>query len=325
MNKIEVNIIKLFEMQNGNLSGTQLSQLLGVSRTAIWKHINNLREQGYIIQAIPGQGYRLINKPDKLTSSEIRAVLETQLLGNQIIALEETDSTNDVAKDYGKQDTAEGLLVIAERQTRGRGRRGRNWLSEPGGLYFSLLLRPKLSLAEVSTITLLVAISIVQVLRKDYQLPAVIKWPNDILIDNRKVCGILTELSADPETIKYLVLGIGLNCNSATDNWPEEIKAIATSLSHVLGYHIDRIKLLNQLLLQLETNYLNFIKGEFGQLIPLAREYSCLLGKNITVNTHHQTYTAKAIDINSDGSLLIQKENGKLTNLWAADVSVRQP
>lgn len=324
MKELDVQIIKLFAAQDGFLSGAQLSKSLGVSRTAIWKQINSLRKQGYQIEASPGQGYKLIHKPDRLTSSEIKAILETQLLGNKVIYLEATDSTNDIAKEHGKIGTKEGLLVVAERQNQGRGRRGRNWHSEPGGLYFSLLLRPRLSLMEVSTITLLVAVSIVQVLRSDYQLAAQIKWPNDILVNNRKLCGILTELSADPETINYLVLGIGLNCNTKLNDWPAEIQAIATSLSNLLGHQIQREKLLNQILVQLEANYLAFINNNFAKLLPLARKFSCLLGKTITINTHEQTYTAKAIDISADGSLLIEKPDGQRCNLWAADVSVRQ-
>lgn len=324
MRQVDVEIIKLFELQDGHLSGAQLSTALGISRTAIWKHINNLRELGYEILATPGLGYRLISKPDILTSGEIKAVLQTKLLGNKVVVLQKTESTNDIAKEHARSGTEEGLLIVAGEQTKGRGRRGRLWHSDLGGLYFSILLRPKLALADISQITLLIAVSIVQVLQEQYQLAATIKWPNDILINDKKVGGILTELSADAETVKYLIIGIGINCNNKIQNWPAEVKAIGASLATITGKQIDRKQLLSEILTNLEKNYTRFISREFNELIPLAKQFSCVLGREITVHTTDHAFKGQALDINDDGSLLIQDETGKLLNLWAGDVSVRK-
>lgn len=317
-----VNIIKILSRADQPISGTELSKQLGVSRNAVWKQIENLRSNGYEIEARQNLGYRLISTPEQLDKVALQAKLETRTLGQKILVYEQVESTNDIAKDQAKQDAAEGLVVIAKEQTIGRGRRGRTWFSHTGGLYFSILLRPKLALSDVSQITLLAGITIVEVLREHYGLPAMLKWPNDVLIDGKKVCGILTELSADPESVQYVVVGIGINSNQSTQDWPEEITNLATSIRINTGKNVSHTQLLYQILTAFEANYNCFIVQQYP-VIMTAKKYSPLLGQQVQIITQDETYLATAVDLDPSGALIIADQNGKKSTIWAADVSLR--
>ncbi len=323
MNRSDVEIIKALTNKKDYVSGEKLGRTLNVSRNTIWKHILKLKEDGYIIETSPKKGYRLISSPDIITSEAVAAALTTELIGNQIIVVDKINSTNELAKIQAKAGADAGLVVIANEQSQGRGRRGRIWHSQPGGLYFSILLRPQLPLNEATKITLLTGVTIVETLRKFYHLPAVLKWPNDILIENQKVCGILTELSANIETINYIVIGIGINCNQDPQSWPSDIRETATSLQAVTGTSINRKKLLEKTLTHFEYSYQKFIKGDMRELIDLANQYTPLLGRTIQVITSQETFTAKAIDISDTGALIVETQAGKQMTLWAADVSIR--
>lgn len=268
---------------------------------------------------------QLLLNNDIITSEAVTATLTTELIGCQIIVVSSIDSTNELAKSKAKAGAEAGLVVIANEQSQGKGRRGRIWHSQPGGLYFSILLRPRLPLNEAAKITLLTGVTIVEALRKFYRLPAVLKWPNDILVEGKKVCGILTELSANIETINYLVIGVGINCNQDPHSWPDDISETATSLQAVIGSSVNRKQLLERTLTHLEYRYQEFIRGNMQEVIELARLYSPLLGRTVQVITSQDTFTAKAVDISDTGALIVETQTGKQVTLWAADVSIRHP
>ncbi len=323
MTTINQEIIKQLHTQEGYISGENLSKRLGVSRNAIWKQIEALRSLGYEIEATPRLGYRLVSTPNQLTPGEMRLNLHTQFIGQEIVTPTTVSSTNDVAKDMVKKGAAEGLTVVAQVQTQGRGRRGREWYSGEGGLYLSIYLKPNLPPQEASKLTLLAAIVMIEVLRNDYHIAAEIKWPNDIFVGTKKICGILTELRADPEAIHYLILGIGLNVNQTAKDWPEQVQEIATSMQLETGKEVNLKAVFVRVLETVEKQYLRLQNGMLTDLIANVKANSCLLGKEVKILTKAGESYGKAVDILDDGSLVIKRSTGQLEKLWAADVSVR--
>ncbi len=310
-------------MSSEYLSGQRLSVELGISRSAVWQHIQGLRARGYEIEALPRCGYRIVSTPGQLVKEEIKRNLRTSILGRKIIDLDCTTSTNDLARREARRGAKEGLVVLAEEQTKGRGRRGRSWYSSPGGIYFSLLLRPRLEPGRASSLTLLAAVSMVELLAQLYGLEAGIKWPNDIILEGKKLAGILTEMGADTESIDYLIIGIGLNANQRSADWPEEIAELATSLRIQLGKEVDRALIAAGLLERMEALYSSLgEKGAIESMIARAREYSVLLGKAVTIKTIHEKFRGQALDLTPEGALLVRRENGKKEKLWAGDVSI---
>ncbi len=299
------------------LSGEEISEHLDISRAGIWKHMEDLRAEGYTIEAVPHLGYKLISFPDKLLPSEIQFHLNTKIIGKKIIQKENVTSTMDVAFEFGTKGEGEGLVVCAETQTKGRGRLGRSWNSPKGkGIYFSLLLRPRLSPMEVSKITLLSAVSLTNALKKITNLEYSIKWPNDILIHGKKVAGILTELSAEADQVKFIVLGVGLNVNTSKDLLPPA----ATSLFAETKKIFNRVDILKEILRELEKSYLFFQKEGFASIAEEWRESSSTLHKRIKVVDQSGTLEGEAVDIDSDGGLLIRKDNGVIVKKMAGDV-----
>jgi len=223
-------LLYLKERKGDWVSGEALSNKIAVSRSAVWKHICKLREEGYVIESSPKKGYLLRKAPDLLFPNEIREGLDTKVFGKRdIVYFTETDSTNTRAKDLAARGAPEGTLVISERQTKGRGRKGRSWFSpSQGGIYTSLILRPSISPSEAPKITLLSAVVVAETLRSLTGLSAIIKWPNDILINGKKIAGILTEMSTEMDAIDYIVVGLGLNVN--TPDFPDDIREKATSI-----------------------------------------------------------------------------------------------
>ncbi|MBL8012826.1 MAG: biotin--[acetyl-CoA-carboxylase] ligase, partial [Candidatus Omnitrophica bacterium] len=207
-------IIHFLKNSPTHLSGEDISRSLNISRAAIWKYIQELRKDGYEIEAVPHLGYKLVSSPDKLYSTEVHFDLKTQIVGSEYFYFETLDSTMDEAFRLGMEGLAEGAVICAETQTKGRGRLGRSWVSVKNkGIYCSVILRPKLSPTDLSKLTLLSAVAVAQAVEKSTGLKPAIKWPNDLLIDNKKICGILTELRAEVDQMKFVVLGIGLNVN----------------------------------------------------------------------------------------------------------------
>ncbi|MCG2712980.1 MAG: biotin--[acetyl-CoA-carboxylase] ligase [Candidatus Omnitrophica bacterium] len=301
------------------ISGEEISRKLKVTRTAVWKHIQNLKENGYEIVAQPHYGYRLAGIPDKLLPDEISYRLNTKIFGKRIFSYVSTTSTNDVAYMLAEQSMPEGALILSEKQTKGRGRMGRQWASPPGGgLYFSVILRPKITPTEAGKITLMASISIAKVIRDSFGLEAVIKWPNDVYIGREKICGILTEMNAEQDGINFIILGIGINLNTAPGSLPKG----AASLMCKTKKQVNRIEFLQKLLCELELHYLKIKNLKFEEIITQWRDLSMTLGRRVKVKWRSNLIEGQAMDIDSFGALIVRDDFGFFHHILSGDVSV---
>lgn len=301
------------------VSGEELSHSVGVSRTAIWKQIERLREEGYKILAQPHRGYQLVSIPDRLIPQELSWNLQTQRIGKRIHAYESTNSTMDIAHRLASSGEPEGTVVVAEGQTKGRGRLGRNWISPKGkGIYASILLRPTLQLSEVPLVTLLVAVAVARAIESETGLRPEIKWPNDVMIKGKKVAGILTELNAELNRVHYVILGIGMNVNTSKTGLP----AYATSLAEELGFRVDRLALARAFLTQLDRSYAEFIAHGSQTILEAWRGFASFLGRRVRVAVQGRTVDGQAVDVDPTGSLLVRTDTGLVETVSAGEVLV---
>lgn len=314
----------LKDNKDGFISGENISNELGVSRTAIWKVINTIKEEGYVIESVSRKGYRLLNTPDLLTENEILDNLNTNYIGRNIIHFDTIDSTNNKAKELASLGEVEGTTIISEEQTMGRGRLGRTWISPKyKGIWMSIILRPNISPQDASKITQIGAAAVLKAIR-DLELEAFIKWPNDIVLNKKKVCGILTEMSAEIDKINYLVVGIGINVNIDEYEFPKELKNMATSLKSISHKKIDRKNLVSNILNNFEKLYDELIcKNSIDDTIQICKDYSVLLGKEVKIIKNNEEIIAKAIDVNKDGNLVVKYESGETDNIISGEVSIR--
>ena len=305
------------------VSGQELCNRFGVSRTAVWKVINQLKKEGYRIEAVQNKGYHMVSSPDLLSKYELESRINTQWLGKKIVYKETVDSTNAEVRRRAEDGEENGLLVVSDAQTLGKGRRGRSWESPKGtNLYFSMLLKPDFAPDKASMITLVAAYSVATVIRKTTGLDAKIKWPNDIVVGKKKVCGILTEMSMERDYIHHVVVGIGINVNE--ENYPIELEQMATSLKKEMGNLVLRANLLCDILLQFEKDYLTFLATE--NLKPFIEEYNRMLvnkGALVKVLDPKGEFSGIAGGISEDGRLNVFKENGQIEAVYAGEVSVR--
>ena len=311
------------EKENGYVSGQELCERLGVSRTAVWKVIRQLKEAGYVIDSVPNRGYRLCESPDVLSHAEVAALLRTSWLGQKLYCLEETDSTTIQAKRLAEEGAPEGTLVIADMQSAGKGSRGRCWESPKGtGIFMSAVFRPKLLPVKASMITLVAAYSIASELRKTYGLDVKIKWPNDIVLNRKKIVGILTEMSSEMDFIHYIVTGIGINVNM--EKFPEELADKATSLYMESGTRFQRAKLAASFLNRMEKDYEQFAAQ--GSLAFLKDAYNEMLinrGETVRILQYQGEWCGIARGINENGELLVEKSDGTIREVFSGEVSVR--
>jgi len=309
------------EGQGQWVSGEALSQSLNVTRTTIWKQIKTLQSEGYAIETSPKKGYRLSIFPDILSPEEVKVGLQTTVFGQEhYFYFREIDSTNNFAKQLAAEGYPEGTLVIAERQTAGRGRRGRQWHSEPGqGIFMSLILRPILPVKELSRITMFIAVAIVETLN-EVGIKSGIKWPNDVLINGRKIAGILTEAVTDMDGIEYIVTGIGLNVNTLIKDFPEEFRSIATSVREEAGRVVPRVELLRVLLLQLENRYQQLISGGFSEILEKVRSLSLVIGHDIQIDSVNGITNGQAIDIDNNGFLMVRDAMGNIHHVMSGEI-----
>ncbi len=311
------------------MSGQQLCDRLGVSRTAVWKVMKQLKEEGYQIESVPSRGYRLVESPaDVYSESEIASRLQTKWAGRRLVFFESTGSTNPDAKRFAEEGAPHGTTVVADRQTAGRGRRGRSWESPAGrSIYFTSIVRPAFVPDKASMITLVMALSVAEAIQEVTGLPTGIKWPNDIVVNGKKVVGILTEMSMTPEMneIQFLVAGVGVNVNQESlEEFPEELRGTATSLKIESGRQFDRAALLAEILARFEESYETFERT--GDLSGLRARYeSRLVGRNAVVRVLDPAgeYTGISRGITETGELIVEKESGERTLVYAGEVSVR--
>ncbi len=300
------------------VSGEEISSSLGFSRASLWKYINKLREDGYEIKASPHRGYSLKASPDKLYAHEISADLKTRSLGRKYIYHhEKVSSTNDLAYMLAEDNAPEGTVVVAESQTKGRGRMARQWVSpRGGGIYMSVILRPDAEADEMPAITLIAASAIARSLKNVCGINVGVKWPNDIFLRDKKLCGILTEIKAQPDSVDFLVLGIGMNVNTPSDKLPP----CATSLKEHIGESVRRVELVRRMLKDLEDVYSVFGKSGFQALRDECRELSSVLGKKVNVVEHKRRITGTAKDIDEKGALIVQCDSGRVERVFSGDV-----
>lgn len=319
-------ILALLKRNPGEyVSGEDVSHRLSVSRTAIWKHIQALREEGYQIESQSRLGYRLQEVPDKLYPEEVQDGLSTNIIGQSIIYYERLGSTNDLAKVLAAQGVIEGTVVVAEEQSSGRGRRGRAWASPGGhGVWMSVLLRPKLSPANAPKITIMAAVAVVRAIERVCGLKVGIKWPNDIVYKGKKLAGILTEMSAEIDSINHIVLGIGTNVNVPLEAFPEEIQEKGTSLLIATGQQVSRVAYLRALLEELEVAYVQFCTEQFDTILDGWRKHSVTLGEDVRVEGIGEVLFGTAADIDSQGALLLRQKDGEMVKVLAGDVTLRK-
>jgi BirA family transcriptional regulator, biotin operon repressor / biotin---[acetyl-CoA-carboxylase] ligase len=305
------------------VSGERLAAAAGVSRAAVWKRINRLKALGYVIAGEPRKGYRLLAAPDKLLPAEILHGLATRRFRGPVHHFETVASTSDLAKELGGKGSPEGTLVVAESQEAGRGRLGRQWDSPAGvGLYVSLLLRPPLPPGELPQITLASAVAAVRALQRAAGLAPGIKWPNDLLVDGKKVGGILTEMETESDQIRYLVLGWGLNVNNP--GFPPELAALATSLFLAAERTFSRVALLKAWLEEFEALYESFLSRGFPGILQEWKKHAVTLGREVAVRQGARTIQGQAVDVDADGALLVVQRGGEIVRVLSGELAPDQ-
>lgn len=315
-------ILEILKLSNEYISGEELSKRMGVTRAAVWKVIAKLKEEGYVIESVTNRGYRLVSSPDVLTGPEISPYLTTEKLGRNVFFYSITDSTNRRARVESENGAPDGSLFIAEEQTAGRGRLGKMWIAPPKtGVWMTLLLRPSVQPEDITQITLLAGLAVCRAIENVTGLPAQIKWPNDVVIRGKKVCGILTEMSAEAERIECLICGMGINVN--TESFPEDISNAATSLFLESGIKQPRARLAAEVMNCFEKYYVPFLMD--GVTDSFLEEYkSCCvtLGRDIRAIQRGEVLIGTAEDITEKGELLIRSK-GETLVLSSGEVSVR--
>lgn len=315
-------VLMLLKNSSDFLSGEKISNKLGITRASVWKHINVLKKEGYIIEGISNKGYRLISSYDILNPLEIKEKLQTKYIGKDIKYFETIDSTNIMAKKIANNDAIDGTLIISEVQSFGRGRLNRQWISPKGGIWASLILKPNLEPIQAPKITLIAAAALILTFKK-YNLDVKVKWPNDILLKNKKISGILTEMNCDMDRINYIILGFGINVNLKEDTIPKDLRNKATSLLLSTGKTFSRIDLLCKFLKEFEKLYHELLNENHADTsISICKENSILIGKDIIISSLNLNEKVKCIDLTKDGSLLVQNSSGKIKKVFSGEISL---
>lgn len=324
-------ILTLLLKQNGEpLSGQKIADDLGVSRTAIWKHMQTLQQEGFVIDTVKKHGYILHSGAfEQLTQAEVTSFLKTKEFGRTLHLYDEVESTQLIAHSLVAEGAAGGTVVVAEAQTAGRGRMMREWDStRKKGLWFTVIVRPDCLPHEAPQFTLIAAVAVVNAVKSLYpQLNPQIKWPNDILINGRKCTGILTEMISETDRIRALLIGIGINVNQLQDDFPEGIQGIATSLKMAMSdagenVEINRAELLAEILLYLENYSELYLKHGFARIKPMWEEASCTIGNQVRATTLREVIVGKALAITDSGVLQIEKDDGTIASVYSADIEL---
>lgn len=320
---MKTEVLRMLKEADEYLSGQEICEKFNVSRTAVWKVIKQLEAEGYEIEAIRNKGYRLKMAGDILSRAELESTMKTEWAGRNVLYFDETDSTNTEAKKAAEAGAPHGTLAVADYQSMGKGRRGRSWTSPHGvGIWMSIMIRPNLHPSCASMLTLVAALAVADGIKKVCRLDSKIKWPNDIVVNGKKVCGILTEMSTELDCINYVVTGIGINAN--TDEFPEDIRDVATSLLLETGERVKRSQLIAAVMEAFEQYYGRFMENE--NMSGLLEEYNSLLANRdnmVRVLAPGSEYTGTALGIDETGELLVRMESGELRRVLSGEVSVR--
>lgn len=315
-------LIKLLEQRKSEyVSGQVLSERLNISRSAIWKHMKELEKDGYTIEGKPRKGYRIIASPHKMSENTLRWGLHTEWLGKTIIHKTEVSSTQTLAHEAAQDGAKHGTVIIADEQTRGKGRMNRPWHSlKEKGIWISILLRPNMLPMLAPQLTLLTATVLADVIYEQMEVRPQIKWPNDILIDGKKMAGILTELQAEQDQIQYVIIGIGMNINQTKTDLPKEIQQKATSLRIETGTEWDLTQFTQQLLETFERNYTSYKENGFSEVKHKWESYGFKIGQPISIQTMNRQWKATFSGIADDGALLIKNDDGSVEKLYSAEI-----
>jgi BirA family transcriptional regulator, biotin operon repressor / biotin---[acetyl-CoA-carboxylase] ligase len=322
----DAKILSALRENPDGVSGAELAEQLKISRAAVWARIEELRSLDYEIEAGPHFGYRLINSPDALHADDLLARLgKKKVIGRDIRVFEQTTSTNDVIEKLARDGVKEGVVVFAESQTKGRGRLGRKWISPAHkGLWFSILLRPDLRPQEATQLTVASATALRRAIQSETGLKPEIKWPNDILIGGKKVAGILTELSAELDKVRYVILGIGIDVNLDANEFSPEFRKTATSLKIETGEAISRAELAVTILRELDFDYARIGGGKFPAVADEWESGCATIGKNVTVYIGDRKIRGHAESLDDDGALLVRTEHGHLERITGGDVTLEK-
>lgn len=320
---MKTEILRYLKEADGYISGQELCERFQVSRTAVWKVVRQLEAEGYEIEAVRNRGYRLKTAGDILSRAEILSSIRGSWAGREILYLDEVDSTNTAAKKAAENGAAHGTLVVSERQTGGKGRRGRVWDSPRGtGIFMTLILRPEMAPVHASMLTLVAALAVAGGIKECTGASSLIKWPNDIVMGGKKVCGILTEMSADPDCINYVAVGIGINVNR--EEFPEEIREVAASIFTETGKKTKRSLLISAVMAAFERYYEIFMKtADMSGLLEEYNEKLANCGRTVRVLDPAGEYSGTAIGIDREGELLVEMEDRTVRRVLSGEVSVR--
>jgi BirA family transcriptional regulator, biotin operon repressor / biotin---[acetyl-CoA-carboxylase] ligase len=324
VDSIDTRILRALRTRVEGVSGADLAEGLGVSRAALWERIQELRDLGYDIEASPHQGYRLRSAPDVLHADDLLARLDgDRVIGRDVRVFEETTSTNDIVEKLARDGVAEGVVVFAETQTRGRGRLGRVWVSPRGkGLWLSILLRPSLRPVAVTRLTIAAATALARAVEGNTGLRAGVKWPNDVVLGGRKVAGILLEMSADQDRVQHVIMGIGVDVNQEASEFPPELRGAVTSLRIERGHLLSRSDLAVALLRELDRDYVRAVGNGFEALAVEWESRCVTLGRRVVIQSGQRLLEGCAESLDADGALLVRTQHGRLERMLGGDVSL---
>lgn len=315
-------VLNLLRNNNGYISGEYISEVLGVSRNSVWKHINSLKKDGYVIDAIRNKGYKIIKTPDNIDFNSVSEFLKTKILGRNYFYYKEIDSTNIKAKEIAQNNNSDYSVITSEIQTKGTGRFNRVWQSPKGGIWTSLILKPNISPNQANKITLIAAASVFKVLH-ELDIPCKIKWPNDIYINNKKFCGILTLMNCDMDTINHIIVGVGMNINITKEEFTSDLNT-ATSLLIEKNIEFNRSKILANFLNNFEVFYDDFVdKNDLSEVIHICRNNSLLIDMTARLVTPRSEELVTCLGIDDDGELIIKDELGNIRKVISGEITFK--
>jgi BirA family transcriptional regulator, biotin operon repressor / biotin---[acetyl-CoA-carboxylase] ligase len=315
-------VLEILERSADSISGEKISNELGITRSAVWKNVKELRIMGYDIQSSQKDGYKLIHSSSKLLPYEVHKKLHQPVIGSKIRHYEHTPSTNSVGKQIcseGDPQKLHGMVIIAEEQTGGVGRMGRAWISPAGGIWITIILKPHIPIDHIFMITMAGSVAVARAIRKEFELGALIKWPNDIFIGKKKIGGLLLEMSAEADTVHYCLLGIGIDVNNPVKDFAAELQRDITSISAEVGHEVDRASFLARILKEFENRYQLVESGEYDAITQEWKSLSATLENRVQIRTMKNSFEGEAIDIDEYGALIVRKDNGKIERVIAGD------
>jgi BirA family biotin operon repressor/biotin-[acetyl-CoA-carboxylase] ligase len=315
-------VLEILERSPESISGEAISSELRITRSAVWKNIKELRLMGYDIQSSQKEGYRLVHASSKLLPHEVHKKLGNQVIGGKIRYFEHIPSTNIVGKQLcseGDPKKLHGTVIIAEEQTGGVGRMGRAWISPAGGIWITIILKPHVPIDHVFMITMAGSVAIARAIRKEFELGALIKWPNDIFIGKKKIGGLLLEMAAEADTVHYCLLGIGIDVNNPVGDFATELQRDITSIKSEVGHEVDRASFLARILREFENRYQLLESGEYEAITQEWKSLSATLENRVEIRTLKNSFEGEAVDIDEFGALIVRKDNGKLERVIAGD------